>query len=150
MHPINYHPVIQFYNQHNEFGRTLGMTYELLEPGKVIYKMTVNTPILAHPAAAHGGSLSAMMDAILGVAALSMVCEENKLVSTVELSTNFLRPALKGDELTGTAEMIHKGKTLLYFEGKIMNQRNEIIVAGKGTFNAYPIEKAMKTYGKKS
>lgn len=144
MHPINQHPVIQFYNEHNEFGRTIGMTYELLEPGKVVYKMKVDKKILAHPAAAHGGSLSAMMDAILGVAALSMVCEENKLVSTVELSTNFLKPACAGDELTGASEMIHKGSRLLYFEGKITNQKGEVVCAGKGTFNAYPIEKAVR------
>lgn len=87
-----------------------------------------------------------MLDATLGVAALSMVCEENQVVSTVELSTNFLKPACTGDELTGTAELIHKGKRLLYFEGKIRNQHGEIIAAGKGTFNAYPIAKAMEKF----
>lgn len=146
MHPINQHPVIEFYKHNNEFGRTIGMTFELLEPGKVIYKMKVEKPILAQPFAAHGGAISAMLDATLGVAALSMVCEENQVVSTVELSTNFLKPACTGDELTGTAELIHKGKRLLYFEGKIRNQHGEIVAAGKGTFNAYPIAKAMENF----
>lgn len=149
MHPINHHPVIKFYNQHNIFGRTIGMSFELQEPGKVIYKMKVEQEILAQPIAAHGGAIAALMDATLGVAALSAVCEDNMIVSTVELSTNFLKPALIGDELTGEAEMINRGKRLLYFEGKIRNQKGEIIAAGKGTFNAYPVEKAIASQSKR-
>jgi len=144
MHPINNHPVIQFYRQYNNFGRTLNMDFELLEPGKVIYKMKVSSEILAHPAAAHGGAVAGMMDAVLGVAALSSVCEDNEIVSTVELSINYLRPAIVGDDLTGEAEMIWRGKRLLYFEGKIKNQHNEVVAAGKGTFNAYPVAKAVE------
>lgn len=149
MHPINFHPVIKFYNQYNELGRTLGMTYELLEPGKVIYKMKVEKQILSSPAAAHGGALAAMMDAVLGVAALSMVCTDNKIVSTVELSTNYLRPAMIGDDLTGQAEMLFKGSRLLFFRGEIMNQNGDVIAVGKGTFNAYPIEKAIIAQSKR-
>lgn len=148
MHPINQHPVIQFYNNQNNFGKTIGMTFELLEPGKVIYKMRVSKEILAQPIAAHGGAIAALMDATLGVAALSMVCEDNKVVSTVELSINYLKPAIVGDELVGEAEMINCGNRLLYFEGKIRNQKGDVIAAGKGTFNAYPIAKAIEAQQK--
>lgn len=150
MHPINLHPVIQFYKHNNEFGRTINMSFELLEPGKVIYKMKVDKIILAQPVAAHGGAISALMDATLGVAALSVVCTENKVVSTVELSINYLKPAIVGDELIGEAEMIHQGNRLLYFEGKIKNQKGEVIAAGKGTFNAYPIAKAIESQQRNS
>lgn len=149
MHPINQHPVIQFYKHNNAFGRTIGMTFELVEPGKVIYKMKVEPEILAQPIAAHGGAITALMDATLGVAALSLVCEDNQVVSTVELSTNFLKPALIGDHLVGEAELIHRGKRLLYLEGKIKNQKGEVVAAGKGTFNAYPIDKAVAAQSNK-
>lgn len=149
MHPINHHPVIKFYNEHNNFGRTINMTFELLEPGKVVYKMKVEKEILATPYAAHGGAIVAMMDAVLGVSALSLVCADNQIVSTVELSTNFLKPACTGDELIGTAELVHRGKRLLYFEGKIKNQHGEVVAAGKGTFNAYPIAKALEAQSKR-
>ncbi len=149
MHEINHHPVIQFYKHNNIFGHTIGMSFELLGPGEVIYKMKVDKPVLAQPYAAHGGAISAMMDATLGVAALSIVCTDNQVVSTVELSTNFLKPACLGDELIGEAVMIHRGKRLLYFEGKIRNQHGEIVAAGKGTFNSYPIAKAMEAQSKR-
>lgn len=141
-HPINNHPVIQSYIRYNNFGREVGMEFELTEPGQIIYKVEITEKVLATPRAAHGGFVATLMDATLGVAALSLVCEEDQLVSTVELSVNYLAPALLGDHLTADAVCISRGKRLLYFEGKIRNQTGKVIAAGKGTFNAYPAIKA--------
>ena len=134
--------LLELYNKINNFGRLLNMTFEVIEPGSVIYKLAISKDLLATTSAAHGGALAAFMDAIIGVASLSAVAEEQKLVSTVEFKINFLKPALLNDQLTGIGKVIQKGKRIIIAQGEIVNQNNELLAICTGTLNAYPIEKS--------
>lgn len=135
-------PIIQGYIKANRFGELLGMDFEIAAPGEVYYHMPVTENLLATPRAAHGGSISALIDATMGVAALSCVIAEGKVVSTIELKVSYLYPALLGDKLTGTAHVIKAGKTLIFVEGKIQNQRGQTVAFGTATFNPFPASKA--------
>lgn len=116
---------------------------EVISPGHIKYLMPVKEKHLATPIAIHGGVLSAMMDAILGVASLSASCHDGKLVSTVEFKINYLAPARLGDVLVGEGKVIQKGNRLIIAEGDIRLQSTEKFIAkGIGTFSAYPIEKS--------
>ena len=141
---INYlnHPIVQGYIKANRFGRLLGMNFEVVGPGDVNYTMAVTESHLATPIAAHGGSISALMDASMGVCALSQVLADNKVVSTIEMKISFVSPGLLGDTLFGTASIVKTGKRILFVEGKIVNQKGAIIAVATGTFNSYPSEKA--------
>ena len=136
------HPIVKGYISSNNFGRMLGMDFEVLDAGTVRYSMEVKEEHLATPQAAHGGSVSALMDATMGVCALSKVLSENKVVSTIELKISFLSPALLGDMLVGTAKILKDGRRILFVEGEICNQDGKKIAMATGTFNAYPAEKA--------
>lgn len=120
------------------------MDFKIIEPGLVHYALTVKQEHLATPLASHGGVISALMDAVLGVAALSSVYEAKKVVSTVEYKINFLNPALLNDELLGIGKVDQKGNRLIIVSGDIIcPKRNNIVIAKAiGTFNAYPAEKA--------
>ncbi len=137
MNDLNQHPLVQLYIEKNNFGRVLEMDFEILAPGKVHYSMPIHSLHLATPLAAHGGAISALMDATMGVCALSRVVEENKIVSTIELKISFVSPALENDILSADANVIKKGNRLLFVEGKIYNQRKELVAMATGTFNAY-------------
>ena len=136
--------LVEQYDAANHFGRTLGMEYKIIEPGHIHYKLTVKPEHLATPMAAHGGVISALMDGLLGVAALSSVYEEKKVVSTIEFKINFMAPALLDDELLGIAKVEQKGNRLIIVSGEITcpKRDNVIIAKALGTFNAYPAEKA--------
>lgn len=137
------HKILEQYNSFNEFGRAQEMFFEYHSPGKITYKMTVKKEHMATPLAIHGGVLAAMMDAVLGVSALSLACEDNNLVSTVEFKINYLQPATLGDVLVGTATIESKGKRIIIVSGSIeAKNRNAIVAKGMGTFNAYPLEKS--------
>lgn len=136
------HPIVQGYIQANNFGRLLEMDFDITEPGHVIYRMPITEKHLATPIAAHGGSISALMDATMGVCALSQVIPRGSVVSTIELKVSYISPAALGDELTGTARIIKDGKRLLFVEGEIRNQENRLIAVARGTFNSYPASKA--------
>ncbi len=135
------HPIIQQYLLWNEFGKTIGMSFTILEKGKVDYRLKIEEKHLATPQAAHGGVIAALMDAAVGVACLSAVCEEEKIASTVSLTINFLSPALLNDILIGSSEVIKKGKTVIFVQATIKNQEGKLIATALATLNAYPKNK---------
>lgn len=138
---LNTHPIILGYIAHNEFGKLLGMEFSIQEKGVVQYFMTVEQKHLATKRVAHGGVIAAYLDAIVGVGALSVFCEELKIVSTVEMKTSFLAPAILGDRLKGISAVVKKGSRLLFMEASIYNQNNELIAKASSTMNAYPLHK---------
>jgi uncharacterized protein (TIGR00369 family) len=136
--------ILKLYNEMNHFGRKLNMHFEVVRPGEVTYYLEITEDLLATKVAAHGGALSAFMDAVLGVAALSASGEEGKLVSTIEFKITYLHPAFLGDKLKGIGKVIKQGKRMIFSEGEVFNQKNELIVKGTGTFIAYPVENLRK------
>lgn len=136
-------PILEKYNEVNAFGKKMGMRLEVIKPGEVRYRMRVLHDHLSNPLAAHGGAVSALMDGILGVAALSLAVEDQRLVSTVEFKINFFAPIRPGDMLVGHGKVVFAGRRLMSSEGSIIcENRKEILVCkGLGTFNAYPAEK---------
>ena len=134
--------ILRRYNETNHFGELLGMEYDILQSGEISYNIEVKKEHLATKTAAHGGFLAAVMDAVVGVAALSKTSNEGKVVSTVEMKLNFLQPALLGDQLTGKGKILKYGKRIITVEGKILNQHNEILAVSLATMNAYPFEKS--------
>jgi len=137
------HPVLKKYNRVNAFGKLLGLKLTVIKPGEVEYRMEIKEEHLSNPMAAHGGAVSAMMDAILGVAALSLAVEKDKLVSTVEFKLNYYAPLKLGDKLLGRGKVTFEGNRLISSEGTIFieNANMEIASKGLGTFNAYPVTK---------
>lgn len=136
------HPIILGYIEANYFGRELGMEFDIINHGEVLYRMPVLKKHLATPIAAHGGAISALMDATMGVCALSEVIRDDKVVSTLEMKLSFIAPALLGDMLDAKAKIIKSGKRILFVEGEIRNQDDKLIAMATGTFNAYPASKA--------
>jgi len=133
--------VIEKYVQSNHFGKLLGMNFEIYSPGRIGYSMTIEEKHLATPIAAHGGAIASLIDAALGVACLSAVFNDGKLVSTLELSIKYLKPAILGATIVAKADVISKGNRILVSEVKVFDDTT-LIAIGSGTFNAYPKEKA--------
>lgn len=133
--------LIEEYEKSNQFGRYLGMQLKVLEPGHILYNLTVKKNHLAIPGVAHGGLVAGLIDGALGVAGLSLAAEENKVVSTVEFKVNYLRPVLLGDQLECEAKVLQEGKRLMHIEAKVKNQNDQLVASSAGTFNKYPAEK---------
>lgn len=120
------------------------MDFTIVKAGEVNYKLIISEKHLATPLSAHGGLISSLVDAALGVAGLSAVYEENKVVSTIEYKLNFLNPALLNDELLAKAKVEQKGKRILIISCDVfaVNRKNLTIAKALGTFNSYDAVKA--------
>ena len=142
MPDLNKHPLINSYISQNNFGQLLGMNFSIISLGKVEYSLKINESHLATPVAIHGGVIASLLDATVGVGALTAVCEEGKVVSTVELSISYLAPAFLNDQLTATSELVKLGQKLIFMEAKVVNQNGALIAKATAILNAYPKEKA--------
>jgi len=136
--------LIDKYIEHNHFGRLIGMHFEVVDSGKVNYHLIIRKEHLATPNAAHGGLIAALIDGALGVAALSSVASDNKVVSTVEYKLNFLAPVELNDHLIAKAEVVQRGKRIVVVTCDVFceNRGLKLLAKAMGTFNAYDASKA--------
>jgi acyl-CoA thioesterase len=126
--------VIKAYIDKNRFGEWLGMSFEVLEPGIVSYRLDIQEKHLATPMHAHGGCIASLLDATLGVGALSLVADEQKVVSTIDLSIQFLSGVKCGDQLISYSKCLKKGKKLIFMQADVLNQNKELVAHANGTF----------------
>ncbi|MDB0011546.1 PaaI family thioesterase [Crocinitomicaceae bacterium] len=141
-HDLNQNSIIQGYVKGNNFGRLIGMDFEIVEAGVIEYHIQIEEKHLATPIASHGGVVASLMDSTTGISALSLVCEDGFIVSTVELKLNFLAPVFLGDKLIGKSSVLSRGKRLIVTEAEVLNQDGKLVAKGMGTFNVYPLKKA--------
>ena len=120
----------------------MAMDFDIPTPGEVIYTLKLNQHHQSSPHTVHGGSLAAMMDATLGLSALSHAVTQGKLCATVEFKMNYLEPATPDEELEGKAHIDFTGKRLVVTSAEIKSKNNgKLLAKGMGTFNLYPMDK---------
>jgi uncharacterized protein (TIGR00369 family) len=129
------------FKQINNFDRTLGI--ELEKKGdQFITHMEVDDRHMSSPQAGHGGAIAALMDATLGATTLFTSFELGYLCSTMEFKINYIKPAIMGDHLVGTAKIDYQGKSHIVCSGEIKTADDKKTVAKAiGTFNLYPFDK---------
>ena len=135
-------PLIVNYIAQNNFGRLLGMQFEITEPGKVIYNLQTNVDHLATPIAVHGGCTAALLDATMGVGALSLVCDKNKVVATLEMKVSFLKSIQVDEQLMAESIVVKNGRSLIFMEAEVYNQKKQLVAKSSGTFTVIDAEKS--------
>lgn len=132
----------KFYTSLVKFDSYLGMELKVHQPGKITYKLHVMEHHLTSPDQTHGGVISAMMDAVLGVTALSLAVSNDNLCSTVEFKMNYISTAKLGEFLEGTADIDFAGNRMITVTGAIREKTTgRMIAKGMGTFAQYPMSK---------
>lgn len=132
---------LDFYQSVDKFGQDNKYELTIHEAGNIEYKMKMTERHESSPGFIHGGAIAGLMDATLGVAALSHAMSLQCLCSTVEFKINFIAPAIPGKTLRGAGKIDHKGKSLVITSAEIFDEQNKLIAKGMGTFNLYPMDK---------
>ena len=134
--------LIDQYIANNKYGKLLGMNFSILEPGLVNYSLRINENHLATPFTAHGGCIASLLDATMGVGALSLVSSKNQVVATVEMKINFLKGAILNDQLIATSKVVKNGNKIIVMQAEILNEKKELLALASGTFMPYDAMKA--------
>ncbi|MDR3565985.1 MAG: PaaI family thioesterase [Negativicutes bacterium] len=78
----------------------------------------------------HGGALFTLVDSVMGIAGLTT----GNLVVTNDINIRFITNAKKGNILTATGRIIHKGKDNIIAEAEIRDKRQRLLVKAQGSY----------------
>lgn len=114
------------------FGAALGVRVEEAESGRIVLGTVVDAWQLNIGAMAHGGFLSALMDAACGLAIHSTL-PAGRACPHVQASYRFLRLAPPQSILRCEAAAVHRGRTLAVARAEITDQHGRAIATGEST-----------------
>lgn len=98
----------------------------------------IDLPTEAHHANSlgmvHGGVLTSLMDVAMAHAARSHTPQA--MVVTIELKTTFLQGAhvREGEVLQAHGQILHRTRSMVFTEGRILNGQGELCAHATGTF----------------
>jgi acyl-CoA thioesterase len=115
----------------NPFALLLQMKLTEMEPGRVIVEMPVvegkHTNLHGF---AHGGALASLADTAMGA-----VCATyDKKVVTLNMSMNYIKPALAGGLVKAVARVVHNGRSTLVVEASLYDQTGILLAKSTATF----------------
>lgn len=111
--------------------KTLGMKLVEAAEGKASLRIRVGEKFHNPMGTVHGGVMTDLADATMGIALMTTL-GEGESFTTLELKMNFLRPIVE-DELTATAKVIHRGKTIALVESVLRNTAGKEVARGLAT-----------------
>lgn len=84
--------------------------------------------------AAHGGVVMAMLDVVMGQAAISAVPDARGAI-TIAMQTSFVQPAgPAGTRLRAVGTVLHRGRSTVFCEAEILNADGRLAAKASGTF----------------
>jgi uncharacterized protein (TIGR00369 family) len=115
---------------------TLGLRcLDKSEPGITVWSMRVDERFLNPAGVIQGGFLAALLDSAMGASAVTGAGTARKVtVMNTEMKISFLRAATLGDELICTATVLKSGSAISFLDGRIVNQRNELVATGSSSY----------------
>lgn len=110
----------------NTLMRTLDIVYTDAGPDFLTATMPVNSRVHQPMGLLHGGAMVALAESVGSAASLILVNPEKQEVRGIEISANHVRSIREG-VVTGTARILHQGKSVHLWEIRITDEKNRLI-----------------------
>ena len=110
---------------------TLGMKIVRVSEGRATMTMAVGRRFHNPMGTLHGGIITDLADAAMGIATISTL-EEGEVFTTLELKMNFLRPVFSG-RITAEGTVLHRGKTIALAEALVTDDAGKMVARGVAT-----------------
>ncbi|HEV2139371.1 MAG TPA: PaaI family thioesterase [Nitrososphaerales archaeon] len=110
---------------------TLGMKLVQFGDGKATLKMIVDRKYYNPMGTLHGGVMTDLADACMGIATMGTLGEDETF-TTLELKMNFIRPVFE-DELTAEAKVLHRGRKVVLVESVVKNREGKEVARATAT-----------------
>jgi uncharacterized protein (TIGR00369 family) len=117
---------------------TLGLVcVDKTVPGSTVWQARADERFANPAGIIQGGFLSALLDSAMGASAVTALQPGRKaFVANAEMKVMFLRSAQVGDLLTIETETRSAGRTVLFLEGRIRDERGQIVAKATSTYIA--------------
>ena len=118
------------------FAERLGVRLVHRDVGDVRLELDLNDDHMNSWQMAHGGVIMSMFDIAMAMSAKTLD-DASSDAATVELKTNFLKAAT--GRITARARAQRAGRSLVFVEGEMRNEPQELLARATGTFKLrYP------------
>jgi uncharacterized protein (TIGR00369 family) len=104
--------------------------------GRITVEFTSRPEICNLLGTIHGGILAAMLDISMSFAALCTM-GGNHVIPTIDMTTKFIAPAKPG-VITGNGEVVHKGRSITFMEGRLFDADGGLLTTGTATGRIRP------------
>ena len=120
--------MIHFCNEWSKNTLMQTLEIEFIDAGEdfLVATMPVNSRVHQPMGLLHGGASVALAESVGSAASTMFVNPEKSEVRGIEISANHLR-AKKEGIVTGTARIIHKGRSIHLWEIKIVDEQGKLI-----------------------
>lgn len=120
--------MIHFCNEWSKNTLMQTLEIEFIDAGEdfLVATMPVNSRVHQPMGLLHGGASVALAESVGSAASIMFVNPEKSEVRGIEISANHLK-AKKEGIVTGTARIIHKGRSIHLWEIKIVDEQGKLI-----------------------
>ena len=109
------------------FMKTLGAEIVAIEKGMVKIACSKNDRLTQQHGFFHAGVIASIADVACGYAAMTTMPEGSEVLS-VEFKTNLMKAAT-ANKIIATGKVIKSGRTLVFCEAKVTDEKEEVIFA---------------------
>lgn len=114
-------------------GSTLNIEFTSFKTEEVRATMPVDKNTIQPFGLLHGGASVALAETLASVGAWLNITEARKTAVGVEINANHIRPVPKGNQVTGVASPLHKGRQLQVWETKIYTASEKLVSVSRCT-----------------
>ncbi len=139
--------IVEIFQELVSFNRVLGLKILSVKPGDVRAQFAMRPELVGHYAYGrlHGGVISAVLDAMAGMALLVSLAQRHPQESaqqisqrftrmgTIDLRVDFLRQAV-GDSFTASAEVTRLGGRIGSTQMRMLDQTGTLIATGSAAY----------------
>jgi len=124
---------------------TLNMNLDKYDSGIAVLSMAVGSKFHNPMGTVHGGIMTDLADAAMGLATISTL-NENESFTTLELKMNFLRPVYEG-KIFARANVLHRGRTIAVVESVLTLDETDGKVVARGVATQMILDAERKVSG---
>ncbi|SFB12929.1 MULTISPECIES: hotdog fold thioesterase [unclassified Bacillus (in: firmicutes)] len=110
----------------------LGIEITVLEKGKVVATMPVDSRTRQPFGVLHGGASVALAETVASVGAFHLVDQETESVAGLEINANHIR-AVKDGIVRAEATVLHQGRTTMVWDIKIFDEQERLVCVSRCT-----------------
>jgi acyl-CoA thioesterase len=114
------------------FWKLLGMKIVEAEEGRVRLSLELQEEHMQIYGVIHGGVLASLVDSAVGIAVQSTLSEDEGSTTT-NLQIMYAKPAKSG-RLYADAQLIRRGKTIVFGDCRVTDKEGQLIVQGNATY----------------
>lgn len=117
------------------FYQHLGLQLDALDDGRSAIRLPFRPEYGNTRGEMHGGAVATLVDAAMSQAVRSLVAMGSK-VATITMTLNYLAPS--HGELTCKGTVVKRGRSVMFVEAEVTDDRGETVCRGSATYRVVP------------